>query len=158
MTAGPEGAPLEESDEVLYRQVVPNWVHPAGVPMSVAFRPTRKDELKVSTDRERATPKGSFERYRERTGSTPFGTWGVSVREVFNAHTVFDSQNADQRKLNVIDDAGVDANHEDHASITYPVLNQSGTQTRKVYERLGNELKRLAITRGLLHPVMRVTG
>lgn len=144
--------PIEESDELLYRQVVRVWVGPDGTPMSCAFRPTTKDNLKLSTDRERATAEGSFERYRERTGTDPFGTWGINVREVLNVHTVFDPPNADQRKLHVIDDAGVGANHEDHASIVYPDL-ESRSQTRKVHERLSRELKAVALARGMLHPI-----
>ncbi|MCP2048183.1 UNVERIFIED_ORG: hypothetical protein J3D58_002255 [Paenarthrobacter nicotinovorans] len=150
MTDRVEVTMLDDRNEVLRRQVVDAWTAD-GIPMSVAFIPTPKDARKLSTDRERASAQDSFERYERTTGTAPNATWGISVGEILDANQVLDEERREAGKLCVIDDANKDGNHEDHASVCFPDMPISKNQERKSYERMGKDLKRVAIERGKLH-------
>lgn len=149
MTEEVELVELEDRKEILRRQVVETWTKD-GVPMSVAFVPTPKDERKLSTDRQRASAQKSFERYEEAMGTAPNATWGISIGEVLDANQALAQDLREAGQLIVVDDAGVDDNHEDHASVCFPAIPLSKNQERKSYERLGKDLKRVAIERGKL--------
>lgn len=73
--------PLDDSDELLYRQVHPSWVQD-GVPTSQAFGPTKKDEGKLSVDRgSLTTAKDSFRHHTGTLGLKSEGTWAIAVGE-----------------------------------------------------------------------------
>lgn len=139
---------LTDHNEILFRQVVTAWMR-EGLPMSVAFKPTPKDKLKLSTDRERATPQTSFERYEKAIGCAPDSTWGIRVGEVLEAHLELAADRQQDSKVVVIDDANLGGNHEDHASLLFPAPDVTSSQLRKTHERLGKELKRKAINHGV---------
>jgi hypothetical protein len=143
---------VEDPNEILRRQVAKGWTKADGSPMSVAFSPTPKDQRKLSTDRQRATPEQSFKRYASSCGDEPSGTWGVSIRAVSEAHAAVAPAHRDSSKLFVLDDAAHDGNHEDHASILFPEIDVSKNQLKKVHERLATELKKFAIEHGKLYP------
>lgn len=145
-------AHLRDREEILYRQVIDKWTKDDGTPMSLAFRPTPKDERKLSTDRERATAHGSYRRYAETCGVEPNATWGVSVGAVLDAHLSLAADKQLGNNLAVEDDAGRDGNHEDHASIVFCDGHESSNQERKVYERLSKSLLSDAVARGQQYP------
>ncbi len=69
-------------DELLLRQVHPSFIQEGRV-TSLAFRPTPKDEKKLSVNRRSlTTPEKSFELHTEQRGLRSAVVWGVSVGEV----------------------------------------------------------------------------
>ena len=85
MTEGGEQEPvdpkLEDGGESLYRQVHPSWVQD-GVPASLAFKPTKKDEgmLSISLG-SKVSAKDAYRHHTEDLGLASAGTWGVTVSE-----------------------------------------------------------------------------
>ncbi len=72
---------LEAEDEQLYRQVHPSWVAD-GVPSSLAFKPTSKDEGMLSIAlASKTTPKDAYLHHTKDLGLTSEGTWAVTVGE-----------------------------------------------------------------------------
>lgn len=70
-------------DELLLRQVHPSFIQEGRV-TSVAFRPTPKDQKKLSVNRgSLISPKESFELHTNQKNLQSAGVWGVSVREVY---------------------------------------------------------------------------
>ena len=66
---------------MLFRQIHPNFVRD-GRPSSQAFRPTKKDEGKLSVARGSMTSaEGAFSHHTERLQLLSAGTWGVLVGE-----------------------------------------------------------------------------
>ena len=73
--------PLSDDEELLFRQVHPSFVRD-GRPSSQAFRPTAKDEGKLSVARgSLTTPAGAFEVHTTGLGLPSAGTWAVTVGE-----------------------------------------------------------------------------
>lgn len=71
---------LTDSDELLYRQIHPNWMN-SGRPTSLAFKPSLKDNNHLSTDRSyKTTAAEAYHRYL-RLNLKSQGTWGVTVGE-----------------------------------------------------------------------------
>ncbi|MDP8999470.1 MAG: hypothetical protein M3O46_05100 [Myxococcota bacterium] len=74
-------APLSDDEELLFRQVHPSFVRD-GRPSSQAFRPTAKDEGKLSVARgSLTTAAGAFELHTAGLGLPSAGTWAVTVGE-----------------------------------------------------------------------------
>lgn len=142
---------VTERQELLYRQVISSWIKDDGTPASVAFRPTPKDERKLSTDRQRAGAEGSYKRYETNCGHPPAGTWAIGVGAVLDAHSGLDEALQETHALTIIDDAGTEGNHADHASIAFGPA-ESKNQERKVHERLAKTLQNDAIERGMQYP------
>jgi hypothetical protein len=72
---------LSEDDEILFRQVHPSFVRD-GRPSSQAFRPTRKDDGKLSVARGAlTTAAAAFELFTSGLELPSEGTWAVSVGE-----------------------------------------------------------------------------
>jgi hypothetical protein len=72
---------LKDEDELLYRQVHPSFIRD-GRPSSQAFRPTRKDEGKLSVSRSTLTsPRQSFELFTNVMELKSAGVWGMTVGE-----------------------------------------------------------------------------
>lgn len=83
MTAFPaEALPiLTDADEILYRQVHPAWIRDGRV-TSQAFRPTKKDEDRLSTARSSLTSaEGAFQLHTSGRELASAGSWGVTVGE-----------------------------------------------------------------------------
>src|ERR1035438_3900619 len=87
---------LTDLDELLYRQIHPNWVR-TGEPTSQLFRPTGKDEGQLSVARSTLTSaETAFNRWIAR-GFESVGVWGVLVREVeANELAAFDGPAAEK--------------------------------------------------------------
>jgi hypothetical protein len=148
-----EPSEITESGEVLRRQVVVSWIRD-GSPLSVAFRPTPKDERRLSTDKSTVSPAESFGNYDRRTGVRPGGTWGVSVGCILTANNSLSAQDQTVGQLRVLDDGGFDDLHQEHASIVFSddYAGASVNRCRKLDERLARELKNDAIARGRMYP------
>lgn len=148
----PDRPRLTNRAEVLRRQIVGSWTSD-GEPMSVAFRPTPKDERLLSTDQERISLADSYQGYETRTKVRPHSTWGISVGCVLDANDCLPEPVRDAGKLEIIDDGGTDGLHEGHASIAFSDYDgASSTATRKHDERIARELKKEALSRGRLYP------
>jgi hypothetical protein len=73
--------PLHDKGEVLFRQVHPDLIS-QGQPGWSAFRPTPRDEEKLSLDRSNiTTAKGSFTLHTHAKAKKSAGTWGLTVGE-----------------------------------------------------------------------------
>lgn len=122
-------------------------------PMSVAFRPTPKDERHLSTDQGRISPEESFRGYESRTNVRPDSTWGVAVGCILDAHACLPDAITDTVQLEVIDDGGSGDLHDGHASVIFPDYDgATASAVRKHDERIARELKKDALSRGRLHP------
>lgn len=76
-----ESVVLRDPQELLYRQVHPSFVHEGRVSSQV-FRPTPKDEHKLSVDRgSLTTAESSFDRFIGRGSGRSDGVMGVTVEE-----------------------------------------------------------------------------
>lgn len=72
---------LTDPKELLFRQVHPAFMRD-GRPSSQAFKPTRKDQGKLSVSRSSmTTPEDAFAHHTVRLGFPSAGTWAVSVEE-----------------------------------------------------------------------------
>lgn len=79
------GPLLEDSDELLYRQVHPSWVQ-AGRPTSQAFRPTPKDSDLLSVSRGAlTTAEAAFRLHTEQRKLASAGVWSVTVADCASA-------------------------------------------------------------------------
>jgi hypothetical protein len=123
---------LEDQQEILWRQIHPGFLHDGEV-SSQAFRPTPKDDGKVSMRRQ-AFGAGRAYVDHQRLGFRTAGTWGVSVGEVM--HT----------QARAVDDASAPGRPEAHAYIDYRHLNRRQT------EATAKLLKVAAIARGRAYP------
>ncbi len=80
--AEPEPERLTDNEEMLLRQVRPEWFE-TGVPSSQTFEPLPKDKGEVSVSRSAlTTPQEAFAHHTEVLGYTSVGVWGVTVGEV----------------------------------------------------------------------------
>lgn len=74
-------APLDDGEELLFRQAHPSFVRD-GRPSSQVFRPTPKDAGKLSVARgSLTTPASAFELHTRGLGLLSAGTWAVTVEE-----------------------------------------------------------------------------
>lgn len=92
------GLKLVSMDEILFRQVHPNFVHEGRVG-SEAFRPSRKDEGKLSVAlSSRTSAADAFMLHTEKLGFQSAGTWGLAVAEVerVGLEAFADPQDGDQ--------------------------------------------------------------
>jgi hypothetical protein len=117
-------------ETLLYRQVHPSFVQ-NGRPTSQAFRPTPKDDNKLSVyDGDRIQPKASFEHYTVSLGYSSIGVMAITYAECG------------------IQSLPVDADgqgYPEHCSIDFSGL------TKGSVERAAKNLAQFAITRGWLY-------
>lgn len=134
-------ATLTNMKEILLRQIHPSYIE-SGNLSSQPFRPTSKDDNKLSVDRSSIfTAEQSYKHYTAELGFESVGVYGLSVGE-FQGETigcVGDPLEEDNTR-------GTKANPA-HSLADYSVHNAS--QQKNVAKRL----KRLAAARGCLHPV-----
>lgn len=117
-------------DTLLYRQIHPNFVQ-NGRPTTQAFRPTPKDENKLSAyDGDKIQPKASWEHYTRTLGFSSTGVMAISNAEC-TAQSL--TVNAD----------GI--TFPEHCSIDFSVL------TKKAIEKTAKILAQHAVTRGWLY-------
>lgn len=125
---------LADSDEMLFRQAHPQWVQ-QGVPTSQLFKPTPKDEGKLSTARQsKIDAEGAYKHHVDELGLASAGTFGVNLNEVGGAglRAVDDSCRVDMPNF--------------HAYI------DCRDRSRKDLETAAKLLTRQARERGLLFP------
>ncbi|HEY4014800.1 MAG TPA: hypothetical protein VGM06_15765 [Polyangiaceae bacterium] len=129
---------LADDDELLFRQVHPTFVRD-GRPSSQAFRPTAKDERKLSVARGSITTAATaFQHHTERLGLPSGGTWGVTVGECREQGLPAFSDPVTAPPEKVADPA--------HAIIDFT------THSRNQVDAKGARLARTAFERGRLHP------
>lgn len=117
-------------ETLLYRQIHPQFVQ-NGRPTSQAFRPTSKDENKLSVyDGDKIQPKMSWEHYTGTLGLSSFGVMAISHAEC----TI--------QTLPVLADG---EDYPEHCSIDFSHLAKSAI------ERAAKVLAQCAVTRGWLY-------
>jgi hypothetical protein len=138
MTATTTPIPLSDDEELLFRQVHPSFVRD-GRPSSQAFRPTAKDEGKLSVARgSLTTPAAAFALYLDGLGHPSAGTWAVAVGE------------CREQSLNVFPDP-LTSPPEKVADPAHAIVDFA-PHTKSQAEAKGARLARKAIERGKMHP------
>lgn len=83
--SAPADQPLGDPDELLFRQVHPTWIVD-GVPSSQTFKPTPKDEGKLSIAlASKIDAEGAYRHHIEVLKLASVGSWAVTVAEVTEA-------------------------------------------------------------------------
>ncbi len=117
---------------IVYRQIHPSFVQ-AGFPTSQAFRPTSKDESRLSVyDGDLITPENSFHHYVNQLSLASDGVMGLSVAECTGA------------SLAVYPDP---APFQEHVIIDFNGLTDKDCRTKSKI------LQKKAVQRGWLHRV-----
>lgn len=129
---------LSDLHELLYRQVHPSFIED-GVPSSAAFKPTPKDEGKLSLDRSSMTDeKASYELHTEGKKLASAGVYGLLVGECLESDLSCYSDPLPATEV-------LPANHA-HAFCDFT---QVGPSRHKI---LAKRLKNHAVLRGRLFP------
>jgi hypothetical protein len=129
---------LTDEDEFLLRQVHPSFVRD-GRPSSQAFRPTSKDDGKLSVARGAlTTAEAAFTLHTRDRGLRSDGTWAVTVGECRAQALVAVSDPIDSPPDAVADPA--------HALIDFSPFSKGQAEAK------GVRLARAAADRGRLHP------
>ena len=92
--------------QLLWRQVHPNW-YLNGRVLGISFRPTPKDEMKLSTRTDGITAKEAYLEHTEDLGLKSSGTWAISVGEVIDL------------LLRAIDDSTLTGRPKSHAFVDF---------------------------------------
>jgi hypothetical protein len=130
---------LTNIDELLYRQVHPNWVRDGRV-TSQAFRPTKKDTDRLSVScSSRTNAEGAYALHTGAKGLQSVGTWGVTVGEYqdHQLRSYYDPITSPPEP--VPDDA--------HCYVDYSTL-----PSKSAIEAVGALVARIATARGCLFP------
>ncbi len=130
---------ITDADELLFRQVNPNWIREGRV-SSQAFRPMPKDEGLLSVDRgSMTTPEASYRLFTEGLALSSAGTWGVTVAE------------CTAQGLAVLEDA-LASPPEPVANAAHAVVSYVSVSSKSQVEAKGQKLARCANDRGRLFP------
>lgn len=133
-----KAAPLSDDEELLYRQVHPSFVRD-GRPSSQAFRPTAKDEGKLSVARgSLTTASAAFELFTAGLGLPSAGTWAATIGE------------CREQALNVFADP-LTSPPEKAPDPAHAVVDFT-PHTKSQADAKGARLARKAVDRGRLHP------
>jgi hypothetical protein len=81
-----ENTALADGDELLHRQAHPNFVQD-GVPSSTVFRPTNKDEGKLSLDRDSLATAQQAHARHVASGFASIAVWSLAAQEYAAART-----------------------------------------------------------------------
>ena len=76
-----DDAELSQEDELLFRQVSPGCVDANGQPSSQSFRPTKKDNYKLSVDRSSLTTAKKSHSLYQKNGYESVAVYGLTVGE-----------------------------------------------------------------------------
>lgn len=128
---------LADAMEVLFRQIHPKFIED-GLPTSQPFRPTRKDNGRLSVDRSALTSASDSFALFIATGSTSTAVYGLTVGEC-GAEKLPCSADP-------IESSSTAAANAAHAFVDFN--DHSDGQWKNISKRL----KRKAIERGQLHP------
>ena len=125
--------PIDDKNEVQFRQVHPNWVE-EGEPSRLAFIPTTKDEDKLSLDRSaNLNSKESFDNFRA-LGLQSEGVYGLTPNEFSEEPHSIECY-----------ESPLDGNpHHSHADFA--------GLSRREKKLKSLSLRRSALARGKLHP------
>lgn len=129
---------LSEQKELLWRNAHPTWIVD-GELTSQAFRPTPKDQQKLSTAREdKVSAEDSFKEFTETFEFESVGVWAVSVGDVKKQglRSIYDESSPSTPKPCL----------KGHTSIDFTSV--SNNQAK----RIGGRLRDRAETRGRQHP------
>jgi hypothetical protein len=129
--------PLDDGEEVLFRQIHPNF-YDNDFPSSESFAPSRKDNNKLSVDRSSLTTAGRAHALFTGNGFKSEAVYGVSVAE-FRAENL-------PCYPDPLEAEGTLAANPAHAYADFSTF--SPTQGKKIAKRLRNN----AVNRGRLHP------
>ena len=129
---------IEALDELMFRQIHPSFVEDDGVPSSQPFRPTEKDNNKLSVDRSSVHAVDAAYDLFVAEGHQSAGVYGLTVGE-FSAEQIPCFEDP-------IPATPASMGNDAHAVADYTV--HSLSQQRKVAKRL----KQAAVKRGRLHP------
>lgn len=122
---------LDDETEILFRQIHPSWVHGQRI-TSQAFRPTKKDEGRLSVDRSAKTTCADSYSNHLALGLRTIAVYGVTVGEVIASNCA------------VMDDPQPDKGA--HAFVEFDGLSKSQT------DAVAGRLKDFAVARKQLHP------
>lgn len=129
---------LSDEEELLYRQVHPSFIRD-GRPTRQAFRPTPKDESRLSVARgSLTTPQEAHEHYTGARGLASVGTWALSVGEVESEGLRAFPDPLTAPPESVPDPA--------HAVVDFSSISKSQAEAK------GAKLRNWAVARGRLHP------
>lgn len=129
---------LDDDEELLFRQVHPSFVRD-GRPSSQAFRPTPKDEGKLSVARAAlTTAAGAYELHTSELGLSSAGTWAVTVGECHGQGLEVRGDPTTAPPAKVADPA--------HALVDFSPHSKNQTEAK------ASRLARTATERGRLHP------
>ncbi|MFI5297922.1 MAG: hypothetical protein ACHREM_07465 [Polyangiales bacterium] len=135
---------LTDDDEFLFRQVHPTFVRD-GRPSSQAFRPTPKDEGKLSVARGAlTTAEDAYTLHTQRRGLASAGSWAVTVGECREQALVAVEDPIESSADAVVDPA--------HALVDFAQVSKSQAEAK------GARLARHAHDRGRLHPPIEPSG
>jgi len=133
--------PLADEEELLLRQVHPSFVR-GGRPSSQAFRPTTKDEGKLSVARGSVTtPASAYELHTAGLGLAAAGTWAITVGECRGQGLTVVADPVTCPLATVSDPA--------HALVDFMPHSKNQAEAK------GARLARQAVDRGRLHPPLR---
>ena len=122
---------INDADELLFRQVNPNWIREGRV-SSQALRPTPKDSGLLSVDRgSMTTPEASFRLFTETLALASAGTWAVTVGECMS------------QGLTVLE-APLSSPPEPVANDAHAVVSYTAVSSRSQVEAKGQKLARCA--------------
>jgi hypothetical protein len=128
--------PIADSDEVMLRQVHPNWIQKGDV-TSAAFRPSPKDSNELSVDRSAlVSAEAAFKNFKAR-GFVSEAVFGISVGE-FSAESI------------PCFPAPIEPSENDSGNPTHAVANYS-VHTKSQQQIVAQRLKLKAIARGKLY-------
>lgn len=131
-----ENSNFPDRKELLFRQVHPSFIQ-AGRVTSQAFRPTPKDEKKLSTNRStKTTAKESYTLHTKEKKLSSDGVWGVTVEEV--------NEIAD---LEIIEDP-----LENPLDLSHTLIDFSKLTPESSVKAIGSKLADKARSRGCLYP------
>jgi hypothetical protein len=126
---------IEDQEELLHRQVNPGFFQDEDQPTSQVFRPTRKDEGRLSVSAgSRASAEESLRRYNERGCGSSCGVLSVTVEECSSLELA-----ARYDPLGEDDPAGPD---DAHAVVDFNGLDKSQ------HKKKGKALLLIAMNRG----------
>jgi len=134
-----DGQCLDDAGELLFRQIHPSFVRD-GRPSSQAFRPTKKDDGKLSVARSSlTTAERAFHSHTVLLGLPSHGTWALSVQECAQ-HELKVFPNPLLAPPELIADPA-------HAFIDFRGLSNSRTESKST------QLRNDAMDRGCVHPI-----
>lgn len=128
---------LDKPEEVLFRQIHPNWIDD-GVPASIGFVPSEKDQDKLSVDRSSITDAESSHALYTSQGYKSDAVYGVAVGEF------------EEQGINCFSDP-IKGNDNTIENLAHAYADYSA-HTPSQQKKRAQLIKRKALARGQLYP------